>query len=160
MGGGCGGWAALCGRGDLWFQQGISVCGGLVGRVLPPLPGRCFIIMLDRWLTPPANLRYAFGIVGVVVAGRAKAMESNFRYAFGLVGVVGAGRAAAIESNLRQAFGLVRSEGGLGEGYALWCCVIMRAVAPGIARRHPGLLTGRPYGTGLVWRVISGSLSR
>jgi hypothetical protein len=39
-------------------------------------------------------------------------------------------------------------------------CEDIGVVAPGIARRHPGLLIGRPHGMGLVWRVISGSLSR
>jgi hypothetical protein len=41
--------------------------GGARGRlvVLPPLPGRWFIIMLDRWLTPPANFRQASGFVSV-----------------------------------------------------------------------------------------------
>jgi hypothetical protein len=28
----------------------------------PPLPGRKSIVMLDRWLTPPANFRHAFGV--------------------------------------------------------------------------------------------------
>ena len=28
----------------------------------PPLPGRRSMIMLDRWLTPPANVRQAFGL--------------------------------------------------------------------------------------------------
>ena len=45
--------------------------------------------MLDRWLTPPANVR--------------------------------------------QAFGLVNAEGGLGEGWRLRGCVVMRAGDPGVA---------------------------
>ncbi len=51
----------------------------------PPLPGRRSIIMLDRWLTPSANLRQAFGFIGVVIAGWAAAIESNLRQAFGFV---------------------------------------------------------------------------
>jgi len=31
-------------------------------------------------------------------------------------------------------------------------------VTPGIALRHPGLLTGRPYGTGLDWRGAGAGL--
>jgi hypothetical protein len=41
-------------------------------------------------------------------------------------------------------------EGGAGGVQSLLGCVIMRAVTPGIAMRHPGLLIGRPYGTGLA----------
>jgi hypothetical protein len=37
---------------------------GTRGRlvVLPPLPGRWFIVMLYRWLTPPANVCQASGL--------------------------------------------------------------------------------------------------
>ena len=32
-------------------------------------------------------------------------------------------------------------------------CVVICAITPGIAMRHPGLLTGRPYGTEGWWEV-------
>lgn len=45
-------------RREGWWGRGRAC-----GEGLPPLPGRRSIIMLDRWLPPPANLRQAFGFV-------------------------------------------------------------------------------------------------
>ena len=36
--------------------------GGVLGDVPPPLPGRWVVIVLDRWLSPPANVRQACGL--------------------------------------------------------------------------------------------------
>ena len=48
-------------------RSGLTRERRLVGRGacregLPTLPGRGFIFVLDRWLTPPANLRQASGL--------------------------------------------------------------------------------------------------
>ena len=40
--------------------------------------------------------------------------------------------------------------GLLGEGQPLRGCEDIGTITPGIALRHPGLFTGRPYGTSVL----------
>ncbi len=54
-------------NGTDWAERAHAKTRRLVGRGacregLPTLPGRGFIFVLDRWLTPPANLRQASGL--------------------------------------------------------------------------------------------------
>ena len=56
---------------------GAGFCGLSAWWGLPPLPGRWSIIMLDRWLTPPANVRQASGLCGGIGGARYKAIVSG-----------------------------------------------------------------------------------
>jgi hypothetical protein len=62
---------------------------------------------------------------------------------------VGRGRAVITDSSPEP------SAGGGERGNPVRGCGDFGAVTPGIALRHPGLVTGRPYGTGRVWRRAS-----
>jgi hypothetical protein len=81
----------------------------------------------------------AFGQVSGLWAGR------------GRLGVLGGpGRALCVRGELRSSSSPEPSGGLIGEGQPLRGCEGFFGGAPGIALRHPGLVTGRPYGTGLV----------
>ena len=67
-------WGAILFRlggemGGLWVDDDVH--GLRRSRLLDPrpLPGRWSIYVLDRWLSPPANLRQASGSVGERVGG-------------------------------------------------------------------------------------------
>jgi hypothetical protein len=67
--------------------------GGLLGKVPPPLPGRWVIIMLDRWLTPSADFRQAYGLGRVGRKSRDRVIGSE-GFGEGLVRRVSSWRSA------------------------------------------------------------------
>jgi hypothetical protein len=60
------------GQGSSWGRSGG-------GKGPPPLPGRKLVVVLDRWLTPPAKLRQAFGLGAHRARERGAGQKSQLR---------------------------------------------------------------------------------
>ena len=137
----------------LWILAALLIVVGLVGTVLPALPGTLFVlagIVLGAWIDDFVRVSVTTVVIVTVIALLAWALD----YAAGLLGArrVGASREALIGAALRTVAGLLMGLVGV-----LFMPLVGAAIGEYIARRDErhALRVGAATWVGIVLGLIA-----